>query len=59
MRIVEFENVLFEFDTKDVVSLQAEYCSPSVDLISIFARVTEQDVRVFNKFLNDWRPDFD
>ena len=54
MRIVEFEKVLFKFDMKDVFSLLKTSSSPPVNLLSLFAGVTEGDVRSSNEFYNKY-----
>ena len=59
MRIVEFEKLLFKFDMKDVFSLLKTSSSPPVNLLSLFAGVTEGDVRSSNEFYNKYGQDYD
>ena len=59
MRIVEFEKVLFKFDMKDVFSLLKTSSSPPINLLSLFAGVTEADVRSSNEFYNKYGQDYD
>ena len=53
------KKVLFKFDMKDVFSLLKTSSSPPVNLLSLFAGVTEGDVRSSNEFYNKYGQDYD
>ena len=60
MRIVEFEKTLFKFDMIDVFSLrQSSSSAKTTDLLSMFASVTEADVRSSNLFFNRYGQEYD